>query len=263
MVERRVGLDGQTRFVQPGTLRAFGIQALDEHREANAIHRALVAHVVSTTEAHQPDLRSDDPARALDRLEDDHATIRAALACAFDAGMAREGLRICTAVFGFWMYRDHLEEAIRWLERGLAVAGDEPTVERANAELLLGHAEPDVTRSTIAYERALAIYRSVGNDRNTAGALTSIGVAVSGSGGYGRAIVLLREAGALFEAMSRSPTSRRSSTTSAVPSVARATWTRRSRRSSGRGAAANAWATRSASSMPCSISGCSPGSRAG
>ena len=203
LLERRSGADGQTRFALLGTTRAFGLEALGEEGETDHVHRALVDHVVASTEAIQPDLRSDDPARALDRLEAEHETIRAALGWAFRTGMAREGLRICTAVYGFWMHRGHLEEAVRWLRRGLAVAvaGDEAALERANAELLLGHSEPDVARSTAAYVRALEIYRSVGNDRNTAGALTSIGVAAGQSGAYGRAAELLREARVLFEAM--------------------------------------------------------------
>ena len=205
MLERRAGPGGQTRFAQLGTIRAFGLRALDERGEAEQPHRALVAHVVARTEEIQPDLRSDDPARALDALEEDHATVRAALAWAFDAGMAREGLRICTAVYGFWMHRGHLDEAARWLGRGLAVAGDAPTVERANAELLLGHADPDVARSAAAYERALAIYRTVGNDRNTAGALTSIAVAAGQTGAYTRAVELLREARPLFDTMGAEP----------------------------------------------------------
>lgn len=116
--------DGQTRFHMLGTIREYGRGRLGASPDASTIprrHRDWCACMIASASAEWAGPLQAEWAQRL-RLE--HVNIRQALEyCMSTPGESRIGLEMA-AVPWFWGAMDHLTEAQRWLQRGLALEGD-------------------------------------------------------------------------------------------------------------------------------------------
>ena len=121
-----------------------------------------------------------------------------------ERGEAEAGLRIAGALVRFWYVRGHLSEGRRWLEQGLAKAGDGVAVSaRAKALVGLGLVVDaqggDYEKATGLYERGLALYRELGDSEGIANGLWHLGYMVAYSrGDHERATALLEESLGLY-----------------------------------------------------------------
>jgi tetratricopeptide (TPR) repeat protein len=116
-------------------------------------------------EAAEPELPSS-PGELLDRLEIEHANVRAALAFLESTGDHTGVLRMVGAFWRFWYLHGHLGEGRRWLETAL---GHDPAPTLARAKALDGAAAMainagDVAASRARAEEALALHRHLGDD---------------------------------------------------------------------------------------------------
>jgi predicted ATPase/DNA-binding CsgD family transcriptional regulator len=191
----------QTRLAMLDTIREFGLEQVSICGEEDSIRWAHVAAYLSMTEEVQPRLYGADSARWFDQLEQEHDNIRAAIAWALDHDGIESALRICTASWLFWKQRGHLSDAILWLRRGVDRAGASVTIQLANAYLLLGHSEADLTRSSEYYLTSLELYRQLGDSRSAAGALSSLGMDAFLRGDFVRARSLHKESLDIFRAL--------------------------------------------------------------
>ena len=135
--------------------------------------------------------------RWLDRLEAEHANLRAALAWLEERATPRRGLRLAGALGGLWFYRSHRVEGRAWLERALARGGDaadrRPRRRPARRWGCWIHAGRRAGYTLVA--DSLALWRDARRPRGTAGALycrrgrgswttaTARGRAAAGGGG--------------------------------------------------------------------------------
>jgi predicted ATPase/class 3 adenylate cyclase len=171
LVTRVETSDGRVRFRLLETIREYGREQLDESPEGGEIRRRHAWHVVAMAEAAEPELLS---ARStwLDRLEEEHDNIRAALGWSIESGEAEAGLRIAGALWRFWQVRSHLAEGRRWVEELLLVpAAQARTAARAKAlgaEGSLAYFTSDRVKLRRPYEESLAIYRELGDRRGEA-----------------------------------------------------------------------------------------------
>ncbi|HEX2129681.1 MAG TPA: adenylate/guanylate cyclase domain-containing protein [Solirubrobacterales bacterium] len=124
----------EPRFAMLETIREFAVEQAeasgrwDELRERHAELFASVAADVSTR------IMGADRRAPLDRLEEDHDNLRAALSWATEAGRAGTALRMAAGLWRFWQQRGYLAEGFDHVSRALAMslAGGEP-VARADA----------------------------------------------------------------------------------------------------------------------------------
>lgn len=133
---------------------------------------------LALAEEAQPELTGPRAAEWLDRLEAQHERIRHALAWFLEHGGEREALRICAALWRFWMVRGFNAEGREWLERALATRGAaEPTPVRAKALYgagLLAFRQGDQEASRAFNEEALEVSRKAGDRRGEANALVGL-----------------------------------------------------------------------------------------
>jgi predicted ATPase/class 3 adenylate cyclase len=171
LVTRLETIDGRVRFRLLETIREFGRERLDESSEAEEVRRRHAWHVVAIAEAAEPELLTVK-STWLDRLEEEHDNIRAALRWSIDSGEAESGLRIAGALWRFWQVRSHLAEGRRWVEELLLVPEAQArTTARAKAlaaEGSLAYFTSDRTKLRRAYEESFAIYRELGDRRGEA-----------------------------------------------------------------------------------------------
>jgi non-specific serine/threonine protein kinase len=131
------------------------------------------------------------------RLETELANIRSAHEWLADQGDAELSLRLAGAIGWFWSSAPYFDEARARFDAILAMPG----VERAPAALAnvlwsagdVADWQGDQPRARAHYERALAIYRELGDRRRAAGMLRGLGSSAIDRGELDLAITLLEE----------------------------------------------------------------------
>ncbi|HEX9313114.1 MAG TPA: hypothetical protein VGA30_09905, partial [Actinomycetota bacterium] len=117
---RRESIPGGRRFDMLETIREFGRDVLAEAGEEDRTRRSHLSYFLALAETAAPHLLGRDPGW-LDRLEREHANLRAALRRAIQTGEAESGLRMAGALWRFWLMRGHLAEGRRWTDEVLAM----------------------------------------------------------------------------------------------------------------------------------------------
>src|SRR5262249_50449392 len=115
--------EGEVRYRLLETMRQYGRDRLGEAGEAASVGDRHLACCCALAERAAPQLRRAEQAWWLERLEQEPDTLRAALVWSQAQARTRAaGLRLATALEGFWEYRAHYREGRRWLEQALAGA---------------------------------------------------------------------------------------------------------------------------------------------
>jgi len=149
------GDDPEPRFTMLQTIQEFGREQLAGCGEMHAAQRAHSAYVVGLAEQSERELTGANQIAWLDRLENEHDNIRAALAWAIGQGDARLAQRIAAPLWRFWSNRGHLAEGRQWFDQALALDGDEARPERAYAL----HGAGQMAEMLGDYEQASSLYR--------------------------------------------------------------------------------------------------------
>ncbi len=186
------------------TIREYALERLEDSGEAPGRLRRHADYFLALAEEAEPNLiGTGSHAEWLDRLERDHANLRAALDW-FEASVASgEALRLAAALWRFWDLRGHLVEGRRRLEN--ALSGDErPTAARAKA--LSGAADMaltngDVTTGGVWAEEALELHRTLGDRWGIAFSLLMVAYAVGQQGDWARAQQLYDESAQRFHSL--------------------------------------------------------------
>jgi hypothetical protein len=116
------------------TIREFGREQLAATGELEALARRHAEHYLALAVAAEPHLTGPGQAEWLDRCDQEHANLRAALRWAIAAGETDRAQEAAGAIWRFWQQRGHLTEGRRWLEEVLAMpSGQGRTPARAKA----------------------------------------------------------------------------------------------------------------------------------
>jgi predicted ATPase len=167
--------EGETRFRTLDTIREFAAERLAESGERDAIERRHTEWFQALAESEAPRLSGSEQRGALGRIERDHDNVRALLERATSDGRPEVAIPVAFAMWRYWQKRGHLAEAGRRLQR----IADEPWSRqdpRLRARLMealggVGWWQANADRMIPAYEEALALWRSIGDEREIANAL--------------------------------------------------------------------------------------------
>jgi predicted ATPase/DNA-binding SARP family transcriptional activator len=166
---------GPSRYRLLETIRAYAAEKLEASGGGPPARERLLAWAAAVAE--EAELHLDGPAQAawLDRLDAEHANLRAALAV--DPGSV-DALRLATALGRFWEIRGHLHEGRGWLRTVLAANAGAPPLVRArahNAAALLAQRQGDYAAARSRLEESLAIREREGDRLGSAVALHGLG----------------------------------------------------------------------------------------
>jgi predicted ATPase/class 3 adenylate cyclase len=120
------------RFWMLETIREYAAERLDRTAEAETLRRRHAEHFCAWAEAADREIWGPRQAAPLERLEQDHANLRASLEWGQQRAPAL-ALRLAAALGFFWSMRGHLREGRSWLERVLAHEPAEEVPARASA----------------------------------------------------------------------------------------------------------------------------------
>ena len=193
------GTDGEPRFVMLETLREFGLEQLEASGEQETIRHRHANFFVSLAEQAKAKSESAEQVEWINRMEQEHDNLRAALEWSTTAeGTEEVSLRLAGALGLFWEARGYFSEGRERLSALLSTEIAQGQT-AARAKLLARAAELAYRQSdyaaTVAFaEESLAICREVGDKQGSASALIKLGNAATETGDYATASGFLEEA---------------------------------------------------------------------
>jgi predicted ATPase/TolA-binding protein len=221
LIQLKEGSDGEPRFWLLETIHEYAREKLAESGEAEPLQREQALYIMRLAEEAEPHLAGEKQQEWLDRLEDEHDNIRAALEWAGEqgkaegagkereAGEAREvGLRISGVIWFFWSMRSLFAEGRMHLERAISTAGASgaaPLTDSMSAAGIASKIKALIGAGKLAYrqgeyssarsltESALVLARDAGDKQSITGAVHHLGNIALELGDYARAPALYEE----------------------------------------------------------------------
>jgi predicted ATPase/class 3 adenylate cyclase len=184
LVRRSETDGGVARFSMLETIREFGQEQLRESGELETVARVHAEHFLDFALEAEAHLTAADQVEWLDRCDEDHPNIRAALEWAIEAGNADRAQDAAGALWRFWQQRGHLAEGRGWFEVILAMpSGRKPSAARAKALIGAGGMawwQRDRDTAGACYAEAVAIERELDDPVRLAEALYNLSFVVAG-----------------------------------------------------------------------------------
>jgi predicted ATPase/class 3 adenylate cyclase/DNA-binding CsgD family transcriptional regulator len=190
-----------SRFTMLETIREYGLETLAASGEGVAVRQAHARYYLQLAQEANTHLSGADERGWYTLLEQDHENLRAALHWFLERKEAELALRLCNALWWFWLIQSHVSEGCAFLEQALAASTEVAKAERADAlnglGLLLVN-KGDNEQAQRRLEESLALYGELGDTVKTGWPLHNLGLATMSRGEYARARLLLEESLALF-----------------------------------------------------------------
>jgi predicted ATPase/DNA-binding SARP family transcriptional activator len=177
LLQRRQDARGRARFELLEPIREYaGERLAADPAELNRMRRRHALYFLQLAEELAPQLIGATAPDALQRLNEEHDNLRAALGYALEHDL-EPGFQLVGSLLRYWDSTAHGREVRAWLEQALPRAKGEPTPGRARALLVLGRQlidEGEHEQAAEAFSSALASARLHGLARETAFALTQL-----------------------------------------------------------------------------------------
>jgi predicted ATPase/DNA-binding XRE family transcriptional regulator len=176
---------GEPRFRMLETIREYAIERLEASGETEVVRRRHSYWCLEFAKRVDAELEGPGMFRWLQRVEAEHANLRAAINWFKDRGETGEALRLGAGLSAFWWYRGHFGEGRAQLDSLLSLPGarDHPYAwARAMTGLaMLAYKSGDVQRAGSLHAQAIPIWRELGDRERMAYALWCQGLAVGGT----------------------------------------------------------------------------------
>jgi predicted ATPase/DNA-binding SARP family transcriptional activator len=125
--------DEMPRYRMLETIKAYGLERLDEAGEREVLRRAHATYFVELAETAEPHLRSAEQLVWLRRLKADHDNLNAALRGSIAAGDAQAAVHLVAAAGFYWWLSGHKAEGMELATEALGVPGAADDEARATA----------------------------------------------------------------------------------------------------------------------------------
>ena len=149
---------GESRFRMLEVVRDFAAESLEAKGETDAVCRKHAEFFVSLTETAEPLLQSAQSAVWLDRLQEEHDNIRAAMHWSLENEPSM-AIRLAVAARNYWLVHSHLTEGFSWLKAASETGFEPPPAQRfklLNGLGLAARFRGDYETARRAYEDGLA-----------------------------------------------------------------------------------------------------------
>jgi predicted ATPase len=178
----------ETGYVMLETLREFAAERLRASGDADDLERRHAEWYAALADRLAPSIMGEGQRAVLDRLEEEHDNLRAAMGWAIAHDRADLALLLAARLWRMWQMRGYLDEAGERIEQALAMptAEEHPKL-RADALEAAGgvyYWRGDVPPMRRSYEQALEARRTLGDPDGIAEALYNLSFAFSYEGRY-------------------------------------------------------------------------------
>ena len=162
--------DGDFRFRMLGVVRDYARESLDSSGESESIRRKHAEYFVAFGEQAEPFVQAAQSAEWLDRLEEEHDNLRAAMRWSLENDPAM-AVRLAVALRNFWLLHSHLSEGYAWLKAALEHSAELPAPLRfklMNGLGLVARWRGDYETARNAYADGLAAGKEAGDNQGIA-----------------------------------------------------------------------------------------------
>jgi predicted ATPase/class 3 adenylate cyclase len=181
LVQRVTSGDDALRFDMLETIREYARERLDASGAAADLARRHARYFLELTQAAEPHLTGPQADRWLESLRVETDNLRSALRWATDRGdppSVEIGLRMAASLWRFWQQTGALREARQSLE-GMLARGTDASIRSARARALIAagsiaYWQTDLGRARELYQLAVEQYRTLGDRRGMADALSNL-----------------------------------------------------------------------------------------
>jgi DNA-binding CsgD family transcriptional regulator/tetratricopeptide (TPR) repeat protein len=202
----------QPRVTMLETIREYAVEMLEASGEERSVRYAHASYYLALAEESERELRGPQQAMWLERLEDEHDNLRAAMNWALKQNgneVERHmelALRLGGALRRFWQMHGHLDEGQIFLSRALSASEGVEVSLRARARALiaagtLASTQNDYDRTETYCRQSLALFRELGDQQGTALSLYLLSIVPLMKGDSATARSMAQEALALFREM--------------------------------------------------------------
>jgi predicted ATPase/DNA-binding CsgD family transcriptional regulator len=211
---RQIEQGDEPRIIMLETIREYALEMLEANREEHVIRHAHAAYYMSLAEESERELVGPQQAIWLERLEQEHDNIRAALDWslqqdedAFETQLRMEiALRLVGALRRFWQMHGHLNEGQIFTQKALSASEGISVSKQARAKALiaagtLASIHNDYNRTQAYCRESLRLFRELGDQQGTALSLYLLSVIPMMKGDNIAARSLIEEALILFREM--------------------------------------------------------------
>ena len=211
---RQIEWGDEPRIVMLETIREYALEMLEASGEERLTRHAHAVYYMTLAEASEQELVGPQQTAWLERLEQEHENLRAALDWSLQqAGGTIEtqqymeiALRLAGALRRFWQMHGHLNEGQMFTEKALSVSDGIQVSAQARAKALiaagtLASIQNDYDRTEIYCRESLLLFREIGDQQGIALSLFLLSVVPMMKGDNVAARSMTEEALALFREM--------------------------------------------------------------
>ncbi len=211
---RQIEQGDEPRIVMLETIREYALEMLDANGEERLIRHAHAVYYMTLAEESERELVGPQQAAWLERLEQEHDNLRAALDWSLqqdeDTNEPQRrmeiALRLAGALRRFWQMHGHLNEGQTFTEKALSASEGILVSAQARAKALiaagtLASIQNDYDRTETYCHESLLLFRELGDQQGTALSLFLLSVVPMMKGDNVAARSLTEEALALFREM--------------------------------------------------------------
>ena len=158
----------ETRLMMLETIREYGREALTVRGEVEATRQAHAVYYLALAEAAEQEWEGPREAVSFARLEQEHDNLRAAMSWLLERGEAEMTLRLCTALWWFWLLSDYVYEGWGFLERALEGSEEVAASLRAKALWSAGNLASSLgsfERGEVLCQESLVLFRAIGDTK--------------------------------------------------------------------------------------------------
>jgi tetratricopeptide (TPR) repeat protein len=179
LVRQDEGLDGEPRFTLLETIREYAWDQLVAHSELEAIKHRHATYYLTLAAAAESELQGPRQKHWMDRLEQEHANLRAVLGWAGAHGETELGLQLGSVLWQLWDAQGTLTEGRAHLSALLAQAQTSPPT-LARIKVLYGAGviawdQGDLDAAHAFWDERLTLARELGDPSAIADALRDVG----------------------------------------------------------------------------------------
>lgn len=187
--------DGEMRFRMLGVVREYARESLEKSAETGTIRRNHAEYFLALAEEAEPHLQASQSAKWLNRLEEEHDNIRAAIRWSLEHD-AEIAARLAASVKVFWTVRGHLTEGEERLKKILKKSDDYPLSVRfklLNGLGVIMRQRGDFDAAKKAYEESLNEAKAVTDLRQIALSSRGLGLMAYHQGDLATALKFYQE----------------------------------------------------------------------
>lgn len=195
---------GEPRFTLLETLREYALEQLSLSGQIEAVYRRHLAYFLQLVETIEPGAREPNLPAWMNRLEEEHDNLRAALQRALEFGEDDIALRIAGAVWRFWQIHGHVEEGAKWMQAILERTTAQESVARAKSLWgagWLGMVMGTLGQARVYFEEGANLSRRLGNQRYLGLSLHGLGAVARAQGDFTHSRTAFEESLPLFQAL--------------------------------------------------------------